>query len=168
MIIKWKNHLSTTRDLPGGGPQGSTLGLLEYDVNSDSNADHVSVDMKFKFVDDLSTLELINLILVGLSSYNFRQHVASDVGIDDSFLPSANLNAQKSLDTLESWTNLNKMKLNDKKTNYMVFNFTENMQFTTRLYLENTLLESVKETKLLGTKITTDLKWHKNKHMLSM
>ena len=166
MIVKWKDHLSTTRDLPGGGPQGSTLGLLEYDVNSDSNADHVPVDMKFKFVDDLSTLELINLILVGLSSYNFRHHVASDVGIDDSFLPSANLNAQKSLDMLESWTNSNKMKLNVKKTNYMVFNFTENMQFTTRLYLENTLLESVKETKLLGTIITTDLKWHKNTHML--
>ena len=48
----------------------------------------------------------------------------------------------------------------------MLFNFTENSQFSTRLYLENTLLEIISETKLLGTIISSDLTWHKNTDML--
>ena len=30
MIVKWHENFSTLRDLPGGGPQGATLGILEY------------------------------------------------------------------------------------------------------------------------------------------
>ena len=48
----------------------------------------------------------------------------------------------------------------------MIFNFTEDYQFSTRLYLENTLLEIISETKLLGTIISSDLKWSKNTEML--
>ena len=58
------------------------------------------------------------------------------------------------------------MKLNTKKSNTMIFNFTEDYQFATRLYLENALLENVNETKLLGVYITSDLKWTKNTEML--
>ena len=72
MIVKWHGLTSTTRDLPGGGPQGCTFGLLEYKSNSNDNVDHVPPQMRFKFVDDLSILEKLNLILIGLSSYNFR------------------------------------------------------------------------------------------------
>ena len=51
--------------------------------------------MRFKFVDDLSALEKLNLILLGLSSYNFWKHVASDIGIDQKFLPPGNFNLKK-------------------------------------------------------------------------
>ena len=44
----------------------------------------------------------------------------------------------------------------------MIFNFSNQYQFNTRLYMENTLLSQVKETCLLGVKITDDLKWKKN------
>ena len=87
MIVKSHNSLSTPRELPGGCPQGSTFGLLGYGVSANDNANHVSQDMKFKFVDDLSTLEKLNLILAGLSSYNFKIHVASDIGINQLYLP---------------------------------------------------------------------------------
>ena len=53
------------------------------------------------------------------------------------------------------------------KTKIMIFNFTQEYQFSTRLYLEGTLLETIEETKLLGTIITSDLKWHKNSEMLT-
>ena len=33
----------------------------------------------------------------------------------------------------------------------MIFNFTEESQFATRLYMENVLLETISETKLLGS-----------------
>ena len=49
----------------------------------------------------------------------------------------------------------------------MIFNCTKNFQFSTRLYLENNLLEIISETKLLGTIITSDLKWHKNTEMIT-
>ena len=54
------------------------------------------------------------------------------------------------------------MKLNVKKTKYMVINFTKNHQFNTRLHLEGTLLEQVNEAQLLGLKITDDLSWKSN------
>ena len=44
----------------------------------------------------------------------------------------------------------------------MVFNFTKNHQFSTRLRLEGKILDTVSETKLSGTKVTNDLKWAKN------
>ena len=54
------------------------------------------------------------------------------------------------------------MKLNCEKSNYMIFNFSHDYQFNTRLYMDKNLLSQVKETCLLGLKITDDLKWHKN------
>ena len=59
-------------DLNRGGPQGCSFGLLEYKSNSNDNANHVEENMRYKFVDDLSLLEKLNLILLGLSEYNFK------------------------------------------------------------------------------------------------
>ena len=44
----------------------------------------------------------------------------------------------------------------------MIFNFTRNHQFTTRLQEDDTNIEVVSEIKLLGTWITNDLKWDIN------
>ena len=71
MKVKWHNKLTTMCKLPSGGPQGSTFGLQEYDSQSNDNSEFVPHNDKYKFVDDLSVLEIINLIAVGLSSYNF-------------------------------------------------------------------------------------------------
>ena len=167
MIVKWHGCVSTERDLPGGVPQGSLFGNLQYKVSSNDNANHVDPQMKYKFVDDLSLLEKINLIIAGISSYNFKQHVASDIGTDQSYIPSQNLSSQKSLNNIETWTSQNLAKLNVQKTKIMVFNFNDNFQFATRLHLEDTLLEITEESKLLGTIVTSDLKWQKNTEMLT-
>ena len=47
-------------DLIGGGPQGSLIGQLLYIIGSDDVAEEVNEEDKFKFVDDLSTLEVLN------------------------------------------------------------------------------------------------------------
>ena len=54
------------------------------------------------------------------------------------------------------------MRLNEKKTNNMIFNFSRNHQFTTKLSLNGNNIEVLSEVKLLGTVITSDLKWNKN------
>ena len=165
MTVKWHDRLSSTRKLPGGCPQGSTFGLIGYEVNSNDNSDHIPEHMKFKFVDDLSFLEKLNLLLVGIISYNFLNHVASDVGIHQSFIPNQNLQSQEYINKIQSWTEQKKCKLNVSKSNIMIFNFNDN-QFTTRLYMENTPLEVITETKLLGTIVTSDLKWSRNTESL--
>ena len=54
------------------------------------------------------------------------------------------------------------MLINEKKSKYMVFNFTNKYQFSTRLSLGKQTLEEVAETKLLGTTLTNNLKWDTN------
>ena len=58
------------------------------------------------------------------------------------------------------------MILNQKKTKVMLFNFTDNYQFTTRLSLNDENLEIVKETKLLGVILSDNLKWDQNTDFL--
>ena len=82
MRVKWKGFLSTLRKLNGGGPQGGTLGIEEYLSQSNDNCNFLSGDEKFKYIDDLSMLELVNLISIGISNYNFKAHVASDIAMD--------------------------------------------------------------------------------------
>ena len=57
-------------------------------------------------------------------------------------------------------------KVSTNKTKAMVFYFTNQYQFSTRLSLENELIDIVDETKLLGTIITSNLKWESNTQML--
>ena len=167
MTVKWNGETSTTHKLNGGGPQGGLMGILEYLAQTNHNTDFLSDDDKFKFIDDLSILEIINLISLGLSSYNFRSHVASDINVEhNQFLPQANFHSQSYLAKVSDWTDTNLMKLNTEKSKYMVINFTENYQFNTRLSLANTLLEQVSETRLLGVIINERLTWHSNTDFL--
>ena len=71
MIVKWKGLFSKERSLHGGGPQGGTFGILEYLSQSNDNADNVEEDDRFKFVDDLTALEIVNLLITQISSYDF-------------------------------------------------------------------------------------------------
>ena len=106
------------------------------------------------------------MISVGITEYNFSNHVASDIGLGQKFVPAANLKSQNYIDNVQDWTISNKMKLNEKKTKLMIFNYTVNFQFTTRLHIEDTLLEIIQETMLLGVMITSNLSWHENTKML--
>ena len=54
------------------------------------------------------------------------------------------------------------MLINQKKTKAIIFNFTNNYQFLTRLTLNSETIEIVPETKLLGTIILNNLKWDSN------
>ena len=82
MRVKFNGELSDFLSLIGGGPQGTLLGQTEYLVQSNDNADD-----RFKYIDDLSVLQLICMTGL-LVDYNFWQHGASDICIDDKFLPS--------------------------------------------------------------------------------
>ena len=131
MQVKFNGEVSEFLGLIGGGPQGTLLGGLEYLVQSNDNADNVQPEDRFKYIDDLSILQLI--LLSGLLvEYNFHQHVASDVGVDMTYLPPASHAAQDNLNTITTWTQQNLMRLNEAKSKYMVFSRAQE-SFTTRL-----------------------------------
>ena len=54
------------------------------------------------------------------------------------------------------------MLLNPKKSKYMIINFCNAYQFRTRLYIKNSLIEQVRQTRLLGVIISDDLTWSAN------
>ena len=58
------------------------------------------------------------------------------------------------------------MQLNHLKSKYMVVNFCTSSQFNTRLEINNTILEEVRETRLLGVILSHDLSWHANTNSL--
>ena len=111
-------------------------------------------------MDDLSFLEINNLLSVSIASYNVRAHVPSDVLVNNQVIPAKNLKTQDQLRVINDWTKKKKMRLNIKRTKIMIFNFSKNHQFTSRFVINDGKIELVKETKLLGTVITD--KWLKN------
>ena len=55
-------------------------------------------------------------------SYNFKQHLASDIGVGQLFyLPPENVKSQEYLDNIPTWTHKNKMNLNEEKTKVELF-----------------------------------------------
>ena len=166
MSVKWHGCTSVPRHIKGGGPQGATLGILEYLAQSNNNADCVNQEDRFKFVDDLSILEIVNLLTVGLTSFNMKYQVSSDIPNHNQYIPAENLKSQTWLDKINQWTVDQKMLINEKKTKAVIFNYTDNYQFTTRLQLNNQNVEIINSTKLLGTIVQNDLKWNKNTDFL--
>ena len=162
MSVKWHGCLTEPRRINGGGPQGATLGILEYLSQSNNSADCVNPEDRFKFVDDLTVLEMVNLLTIGISCYNVKMQVPSDIIEGNQFIPPVNLKSQEYLDSINQWTKNQKMVINQKKSKTMIFNFTQNYQFSTRLKLQDEVLETVQDAKLLGTVLTNDLKWEKN------
>ena len=162
MSVKWHGCRSLPRNINGGGPQGATLGILEYLSQSNDSANLVSEEDRFKFVDDLSILEIVDLLTVGITSYNLKMHVPSDVPVHNQFIPANSLKSQDWLEKINQWTVEQKMLINEKKTKSLIFNFTEKYQFSTRLLLNDEILEVLESTKLLGTIISNDLSWDLN------
>ena len=162
ITIKWHGCHYVPHKVNGGGPQGATLGLLEYLSQSNNSADMVSDSDRFKFIDDLSVLEIVNLLTVGLTSYNLKQQVPADIPVHNQFIPPENLKSQEWLTEINHWTLKQKMLINEKKSKTLIFNYTNNYQFTTRLSINDQPLEVIKSTKLLGTIITDSLSWDLN------
>jgi hypothetical protein len=163
MCVKLNGAISDVFQMPGGGPQGTLLGVLEYLVQSNDNADCVQSDLRFKYVDDLTILELLYLTTStsNTTSYNAKLHVPSDVGPDQIFIPGSSLKTQNYLKNIAEWTNVNKMLLNEKKSNYMIISRLHS-DVTTRLTLNNENLDRVHSIKLLGVWLNDKLDWETN------
>ena len=121
--VKWRGFITSPKRINGGGPQGATLGILEFLSQTNNSADCVDQEERFKFVDDLTILEIVNLLTVGICSLNIKSQVPNDIKEDTPFIHAENLKSQQYLDQISDWTDLKKMKINTNKTKNNDFQF---------------------------------------------
>ena len=86
MQVKLNGKYSEIKVLNGGGAQGASFGILEYLSQSNSNANCVPIEDRFKFIDDLTTKKIVYLLLKGISSYDVKAHIPSNIGIYQNYL----------------------------------------------------------------------------------
>ena len=68
----------------------------------------------------------------------------------------------KQVEDILKYTEENEMKINKEKTKIMLFNTQKIRDFTPTMFIQDNPIDVVEEMKLLGVKITTDLKWNSN------
>ena len=96
-----------------------------------------------------------------LTDYDLVSHVPSDILVDRPYLPADKGNMQSYLDKVSEWTTANKMLLNEKKSNYIIYSRAKE-DFSTRLVLNGFPLERVHVTAMLGVWLQEDLGWEEN------
>ena len=114
---------------------GATLGIWEFLSQTNNNADNVPVEDRFKFVDDLTLLEIVNLLNITIESYDINNHVPSDITTHNQYIKRTQLKSQKYLEEIDEWSTNQKMVISQLKTKAMIINFTRKYQFSTRLKL---------------------------------
>ena len=190
MIVRYKGANSSQHLLPGGGPQGSLLGMILYLIEvsdagmevptqpspCDRIIDVISApypptpaitegQIRIKYVDDLSLGECLRLD-TNLASSLDRKGPRTYHDRNGLILPPQNTKLQMKLDELAEYANLHDMKINTGKSKIMPFNFTRKYDFTPEYSIGGTPLENVYSTKLLGLQITSDCKWNSNTNFI--
>ena len=136
--------------------------MNEFLAISNDAASSVPEDEKYSYMDDATLMEVVNLVSVGIATYNFKSHVSSSVPSHNQIVPASNLKTQGYLNEINDWTDAKEMKLNERKTKCMIINFSRKNKFTTDLKLKGESLDIVDEARLLGVLLTSDLKWAAN------
>ena len=180
MILRYKGEVSSTKYLPGGGPQGTLLGLFLFMIlindlgfdNQDENLADILTSKKeikkfneihLKYVDDMTVAEAVTmkqqLVEVPIEE---RPHPDTFHERTGHSLPTYNSKVYSMIQKTEEYAENNKMKINYKKTKLMVFNPGTARDIMPRFEFNGNELEVVEETTLLGVVIRNDLSWSSN------
>ena len=180
MVLRYKGKMSSIKDLPGGGPQGTLLGLLLFLVlindagfqGQSNNAGELLTSKRnmknvnsihLKFVDDLTLAEAINLPekLIPVPA-TARPQPDSYHARTGHALPVERSQVYQQLLKTEEYARVNEMKINYSKTKLMIFNPCWSLDFMPEIELGGGQLEVVEETRLLGVIIRSDMRWNSN------
>ena len=180
MKVKYKGKYSSLYSLPGGGPQGTLLGLFLFLVlvndvgfaGQQNNAGELITCKKrlaeinvlhLKYVDDLLLAETINMkTQVIPAPIEDRPQPDPYRARTGHKLQSETSNVLTKLQETKEYADTNKMKINFQKTKTMLFNPCVSKDFLPDFDLEGIPVELVEQTKLLGVVLTSDLSWSAN------
>ena len=172
MFLKFGGALSSKKFLPGSSPQGAFLGILLFIIIFNGALLRPSIPrprfLSLKYIDDLSVLQALKLSEVLQDDVLLRPLPLSFNERTRHVLQPIHNPLQKALFELEEFTQQKNMKIKEKKTNIMKFNFSKKFDFPPELSLKGFSgnMEVVKETRLLGVILTDDLKWAANTHSI--
>ena len=188
-MLSYKGITSSSRPLPGSTPQGAFLGIFLFIVKFNgaslrpmiprnailSNCVksfkkcHVSdcsehpKDIHAIYIDDLSELEAINLKNQLIPDATYRPRPLSFHERTSLHFPKSASILQKNLKKIESFTDRNLMKINESKSNIMMFSNSRKMDFPPEFSFSNSVNLNVKDNeKLLGVYLDSNLKWNTN------
>ena len=177
MIIRYKGASSSPVPLPGGGPQGTLLGLLLFlvlinDVGFDAQSNDVGDvitskknvkqlnEIHLKYVDDLLIAEAINM------KEQLETVPIQDRPLPDTYhartghcFPLEESKVHSQLLKTKKYAKDNEMQLNLKKTKLMLFNPGRIRDFMPNFSMDGKEIELVEEHKLLGVVLRSDLSW---------
>ena len=180
MVVRYKGATSSEKKLPGGGPQGTLLGLLLFIVlindigfsNQMNNAGELITtkrtlrsanQLHLKFVDDLTLAESLILKESVLSvPESARPQPDPYRARTGHVLVPGNSQVLSQITSVIEYAKENDMKLNLDKTKFMLFNHCQSIDFQPSYTIDGTEIEYVEETKLLGLVLTSDLKFDRN------
>ena len=179
MIVRYRGARSSQKSLPGGGPQGTLLGLLLFLVlindvgfkNQLNNAGEMATSKRnmkeanrihLKYVDGLLLAEAIDQKTTLIPSEDSRPRPDCYHARTGHQLPVEKSQVFKQLLETEKYAEDNQMKINTKKTKTMLFNPATSLDFMPQLNLGDLEIELVEEMRVLGLIVRSDLKWSTN------
>ena len=184
LIVRYKGGCSSRKALPGGGPQGTRLGLFLFLILINAAGyphleKHLGLKMTgsvnkrtpmpnthMKYVDDMSLAQSLNLKNCLIP--NPDPNPARPLAYHDRthhLLPTDVCKLQEQLDNLEDYCQRNQMVINEGKTKVMLFNTARKYDGMPNLTLSGmggANLDVVEKFKLLGVMLRSDMKWYDN------
>ena len=178
MVVRYKGEITDPKPLPGGGPQGTLLGLLLFLVlinqcgfdNPETNIGATITNAKKKFMPSLFHAKYVDDLTIA-ESIDLKESLVlnPDRPLPDPYhaRTGQKLNDCKSqvydqLNKIQAYAELNEMKLNFSKTKFMLFNPTNVYDFIPEVEVKGHDLETLEEMKMLGLILRNDLSWRSN------
>ena len=93
-LLNGKESTQIKKTVMGEDRKEDFFGNLSFLSQSNDSVEHIEEDYQYKFVDDLTVLEIVNPISIGMASFNTKSSVPSDIPIHNRYIPPEHLKTQ--------------------------------------------------------------------------